>query len=382
MFKKIKNSFLLTISLATVCGLVAGVCGEIVTRAYILNDFSFPYLSQEVNLSNLNNNQSSLIIRDPKKVVVNQDVKVEETINSLSSSLVSVFKEITPKTGADVLKPDFYSLDNPLFLGLVITSDGWVMSTLPTDIKKDFAAKGYVVVAADRKIYKIDKITILKNAPSDIIFFHLAEATNLPVRKIVPRAELALGQSLIVIDNHNNVWPTNLSSFKKTPDVLSSDSLNARLSLANNSEAVQNNSFIFNLSGDLTALIGSNKEIVPAFILNTYWQSFGNKNLAVSPSLGVNYLDLSLVRIPTVNMSKGALIYPAADKVSVVKDSPAGLAGLVAGDVITWVDNQEINNINDLADLIAGYKPGDKITLTYIRAGQENQVDVKLVELK
>jgi hypothetical protein len=380
MFKKIKNSFLLTISLATLCGLAAGVCGEIVTRAYVLNDF--PLSQQDLNLSNLNNNRSSLIIQDPKNVVVNQDVKVEETINSLSSSLVSVFKEINPKPGADTLTPDYYSLNNPLFLGLIITSDGWVMSSLPSEIKKDFAAKGYVALSADRKIYKIDKITVLKNVPGDVIFFHLAEASNLAVRKIVPRSGLSLGQSLIVIDNHNNVWPTNLSSFKKTPDILSSDSLNASLALANNSEAAQKNSFIFNLSGDLSALVGSNKEIIPAFAFSTYWQSFNSKELTVSPFLGVNYLDLSVVRIPNINLIKGALIYPAADKVAIVKDSPADLAGLTAGDIITWIDNQEINSANDLADIIAGYKSDTKITVTYLRAGQEKQVDLKLSELK
>ena len=382
MLKKIKNSFLLTISLATFCGLIAGVCGEVFMRAYIFSDYSSPYSNQEVNLSDLNNNRSSLIIRDPKKVVVNQDLKVEETINSLSSSMVGIFKEISSKTNTDTMKPGYYSLDNPLFLGLIITSDGWIMSSVPAEIKKDFSSKGYVVVSSDRKIYKIDKVNTIKNAPSDVIFFHLAEVSNLSVRKIVPRSELSLGQSLIVIDNHNNVWPTNLSSFKKTPDILNSDSLNASLSLANNSEAVQKNSFIFNLSGDLTALVGSNKEIVPAFLFNSYWQSFGNKELSASPSLGVNYLDLSANRIPNVNLSKGALIYLGADKVAVVKDSPAALAGLMLGDIITWVDNQELNNVNDLADLISTYKPGDKITITYLRSGQEKQVDLKLAEIK
>ncbi len=378
-----KNSFLLTISLATFCGMLAGFCGAMLVRAYVFNDSYSPYTNQELNLNNLNNlSRSGLVIRDPKKVVVNQDVKLEETINSFSTSLVSVFKEIPKKINADVLVPEYYSLDKPLFIGLVVTSDGWVMSSLPVDLKEEFNIKSYVVIASDRKIYKIDKINVIKNSLGDVIFFHLAEASNLPVRKIVPRSELSLGQSLVVFDNNNNVWPTNLSSFKKTPDVLSSDYLNARLVLSNNSDSIQKNSFIFNLSGDLVAVVGANKEIIPAFSYGSYWQGFSNKELLASPFLGVSYLDLSLVRIPNISLNKGALIYQNKDKVSVVKNSPAFSAGLVLGDVITWVNNQEVDSSNDLADLIANYKPGEKITLTYLRGGQERQVDVKLGELK
>jgi len=381
MLKKIKSNFYLLVILIVLCGLVSGVCGELLARAYISNDLSSPYLNQEVNLSDLNNNRSNLIISDPKKVVVNQDVKITETINSLAPSMVSVFKEI-PKTASDPLKPEYYALNNPLFLGLVMTSDGWVMATLPSDLKGSFAIKGYVAIGADRKIYSIDKITVLNNLPGDVIFFHLSNASNLAVRKISVRSELALGQSLLVIDNHNNAWPTTLSSFKKTPDVLSSDSMNARLALANNSDAIQKNSFVFDLSGDLTAIIGANKEIIPAFAYTTYWQSFDKKVLVARPSLGVNYLDLSASRLPGLNLDKGALLYPGSDKVAIVKNSAAANAGFVAGDIISWIDNQEINSANDLADIIATYNPGDKITITYIRDGQEKAVDVKLGELK
>jgi len=381
MSSKIKKDTILIISLSVICGLAAGIFGEIITRIYFLSDLSLPYSNQEVNLANLNNANSNFIIQDPKKVVINQDQKISETIGSLSTSIVSVFEEINSKTNTDLTKPDYYSLDKPLFLGLIMTSDGWVMSSLSGEMKKDFAAKGYVVVASDRKVYKIDKISVLKDLPGDIIFFHLAEATNLSVRKTAPRSELALGQSLIVIDNQNNAWPTTLASFKKTPEILNSDSLNARLELASNSDAVQENSLVFNLSGDLVAIINADKEVTPAFAYDSYWQSLWKTGGAVRPFLGVNYLDLSSAKIPSRNLDKGALIYPS-DKVAVVKGSPAALAGLIVGDVITWIDNQELNKVNDLADLIATYKFGDKITISYLRDGQDKQVDVTLGKLK
>lgn len=370
------------IALFTICGIFAGILGTLITKLYFTDSSYLPYFDKELDLNNLNNNHSGLIIRDPKKVVVNQDLKIEETINSLSSSLVSVFKETPEKNNDDKNKPNYYSLEKPLFIGLVITSDGWVMSSLPDDIKENFNLKSYLAISADRKVYRIDKINILKDTTGDVIFFHLADANNLPVRKIVPRAELSLGQSLLVIDNGKNVWPTNLSSFKKSSNVLNSDSLSAFLDLANNSEAKQRNSFIFNFGGDLVAVIGADKSIVPAFTYSGYWQDFNKPGTISQPFLGINYLDLATAKILDINLNKGALIYPDSNKVAVIKGSPAAVSGLVAGDIITWVNNQEIDNTNDLADLVTKYKAGDKVTLSYMRDNQERQIDVQLGALK
>lgn len=81
------------------------------------------------------------------------------------------------------------------------------------------------------------------------------------------------------------------------------------------------------------------------------------------------------------NLDKGALIYPRG-KVAVLENSPAQKAGLQEGDIITWINNRELDKQNDLADVIATYKSGDKITVSYWRDGQEKQVDLILGEFK
>lgn len=375
MIKKIKDNFLLLIVFFTICGLIAGILGTLLTRLYFLEDSS-SYFSQELNLNQLNNTRSSLIIRDPKKVVVNQDVKVEETLGSIERSLVSVFKEIPEEADG------YYPLEDPLFVGLIITDDGWVIASLPKNIRDNFNAKLYTVITSDRKTYQVDKINILKDYAGDVVFFHLEGATNLPVRKIVPRSELSLGQSLLVVDSKKNTWPTNLSSLKRSADVLSSDSLNAFLELANNLEKDQENSFVFNLAGDLVAVIGSDKEIVPAFTYINYWQDFAKPEASSRPFLGVNYLNLSAVKISGLDSTKGALIYKKSGQAALVKNSPAALAGLQEGDIITWVNNQEVNQENDLGDLLARYKAGDVVTISYLRDNLEKQIDITLGELE
>lgn len=57
-----------------------------------------------------------------------------------------------------------------------------------------------------------------------------------------------------------------------------------------------------------------------------------------------------------------------AQVLEVVADSPASAAGVQVGDVITAVDDQTLEDGASLADLIGGYAPGDEVTLTVVRA--------------
>jgi putative serine protease PepD len=68
----------------------------------------------------------------------------------------------------------------------------------------------------------------------------------------------------------------------------------------------------------------------------------------------------------------------AARLVGVVEDSPANRAGLQSGDEVTKVDGNEIETGDDLRAAIDAKKPGDKITLTIERAGDERTVQVTL----
>ncbi len=64
----------------------------------------------------------------------------------------------------------------------------------------------------------------------------------------------------------------------------------------------------------------------------------------------------------------------------VVDGTPADRAGLRADDVVVEVDGEPIETGDELREAIDAHKPGDKITLTIRRAGDERTVEVTLGE--
>ena len=56
----------------------------------------------------------------------------------------------------------------------------------------------------------------------------------------------------------------------------------------------------------------------------------------------------------------------------------AAKAGLRAGDIVTKLDSTTISGQTDLSGVIDGKKPGDKMTVTYIRAGKTHTTLVTL----
>ncbi|AFM39961.1 trypsin-like serine protease with C-terminal PDZ domain [Desulfosporosinus acidiphilus SJ4] len=75
------------------------------------------------------------------------------------------------------------------------------------------------------------------------------------------------------------------------------------------------------------------------------------------------------------NLPQGAYIS------SVSPGGPAAKAGLQTGDIITKINNQEVQNSADLVHDLYQYQVGDAVTVTYIRNGQTNQVQVTLGEI-
>lgn len=67
---------------------------------------------------------------------------------------------------------------------------------------------------------------------------------------------------------------------------------------------------------------------------------------------------------------------------SVTKESAASKAGLKEGDVITKVNDKAIVTPDDLSSVIKKHKPGEKVTVTYLRDKAENKATAELGKWK
>ena len=71
---------------------------------------------------------------------------------------------------------------------------------------------------------------------------------------------------------------------------------------------------------------------------------------------------------------QGALI------TSVDDESPAAGAGVEVGDVVVAIDDSAIDGSAGVIAAIRDHSPGDAITVTVVRDGEERTLDVTLVE--
>jgi serine protease Do len=67
---------------------------------------------------------------------------------------------------------------------------------------------------------------------------------------------------------------------------------------------------------------------------------------------------------------------------TVCRKSPAECAGMRAGDLITRVGDTPVGHQLDLERALLGLKPGERVPLTVIRAGAEEQIDLPLAAMR
>ena len=80
----------------------------------------------------------------------------------------------------------------------------------------------------------------------------------------------------------------------------------------------------------------------------------------------------AMLGVITEGDDKGAQIQ------SITKESAAEKAGLKKGDIITKIDNRKIDGAEDVTDAIRAHKPGDKVSITYLRDEKEYKATAEL----
>lgn len=102
----------------------------------------------------------------------------------------------------------------------------------------------------------------------------------------------------------------------------------------------------------------------------------GNRNHLFAPENGFTFNnapnDNAFLGVLSAKTDKGVVIN------NVLDSSSAKRAGLEKGDIITKVNDKEITSPEDLRTAIQSYKPGDNVTINYLRDGKKKSVKVGL----
>lgn len=372
--KKPTNLFIVILS-ALIFGAIAGGLTSLIASAYLGKSLTSLVDSKEVDIANSVYNKANLVIRDAKKVVVSQDVKIEETASSLQPVLVSAFKNSDN---------NYYILENADAFGLILSSDGWVLLNGLKDATPPEIIKSYSVVSSDKKVYGVDKAYALKiTGDGNVVLAHLKGATNLPVRQMAGSYNLKPGTSVILLSSDGKTLLSSIVTKKRPSVLLSSDRPDVSLELANTITPEFKNALIFNLGGDFVGWVDSNLKVRPNYTFLPAWRAFIAKAKLVFPSLGVNYLNLASIKAPALKIDKGAwLITNDSTHPAIISGGVAEHAGLREGDVITRINNQELDQNNDLAEFLSSYLAGETVNITYDRGGITSELEIVLGEAK
>lgn len=357
------------------------ILGSIFWSSFVYSERSLDFLNfnKDINLSSPQYNNAGFIIQDPRRVYISQDLKIEENLSYFEEAVLGVFlkKNKTDKTkGAD------YIIGNEILSGLVISNDGWILlnslgnNNIATKImqNKDL----YVAVfKKDNKIFEIEEVVGLSS--SGLYLLKIKNYNNFPVKNFVNVSNLRNGQSLLAYNFSGQILVNFLNSIDSGLNPKFSGKYENNMLLSFPLSVDFKNSFIFNLNGDLLALVDENLKVLPIHDFYPYIFSFLKNNNVQVFDLGVYYIDLREI-VSEDLPAYGALIYnnnlatPA-----VVKGSLAEQVGLKEGDIITRINNYEVNNYASLNDVWNNFIVNDKLIFSVLRNNEviNLKIDVK-----
>jgi len=363
---------------------ILGIVSTYASLAYV-----FPFLEEkgiDLNLPSVKQN------KDPVKIIE----RVEEKSYVEDSSIINVVEQvsgavvsITSKTYSRGYFGQIYSTEGG-GTGFIISSNGKVLTN--KHVVKDLNAK-YKVLTKDGQLFDVKEISL--DPYSDLAVITIVDKdgnvpTSLPVIKIGRSNKLKPGQRVVAIGNalgkYDNSVTTGVISATGRK-ILASDNRGLKEELKGliQTDAAINpgNSGgpLLNLNGEVIGIntaVASGENIgfaIPIDDIRPVLRSIEEFGEIKRPYLGVSYrlLNKKIVDVLDVDIDEGALLL--GDKrmnISAVEPgSPADIAGLKEGDIITEVDNDKVTEENTLLDLLRNYIPNEQITLRVYRKRED-----------
>ena len=267
--------------------------------------------------------------------------------------------------------------------GVIISADGYIV----TNNHVVDGADELMVTLNDNKEYSARIIGA--DATTDLALIKI-DAKNLPAIVIANSDNAKVGEWVLAVGNplglNNTVTAGIVSAKARTmgQGVSSMIQTDAAINQGNSGGALVNvRGELIGINAMLASPNGSNIGYgfaIPTSIMNKVvddLKQYGNVQRAMIGIQGsdVNdYVDMEKEKGNEVDLGTMEGIYIA----NVVDDGAAAEAGLEKGDVITHIDGQKVSKFGELTNIIAQKRPGDKITISYLRDKKKKEATLTL----
>jgi serine protease Do len=255
--------------------------------------------------------------------------------------------------------------------GVIMSGDGYII----TNNHVVDGAADINVTLSNRKSYKA---TVIGADPNTDLAVIKIDANSLPYMMLGNSDEVKLGQWVMAVG-----YPLNLD-VTVTAGIVSAKARSIGINKSDRAiESFIQTDAAVNPGNSGGALINTNGELIG---INSAIASPTGSYAGYSYAIPVNIVKKAVndlikfgaVQRAYIGITMGDKDGPGVYVNDVATDGAAQAAGLKKGDFITKINDASVSSAPEIQDQVSRYKPGDKISVTYMRNGKESVVNLTL----
>jgi S1-C subfamily serine protease len=364
MISRQRQIFLLIIFLSLLAGATAGLVASTITNTSLDNYASALFQGQPIGLPAAQHSANS-----------NYDDAVATVRAVAAKSIVTIMRTSLDSRFAS----SWQNSNTALGYGVVVSADGWVL------------LRGEVVASQKNVLRNVDLwIEGVRYTPTQLIADDLTdamlikiEANNLTPVAFAASEELSAGAAVIGAIGEHAILATTIDNTRLSNGLSVAEAEHFAYDWQIASTVLPSLP-IFNYRGELVAL-GGEVTAIPLHYLASFVKNVMRSGTTNHAGLGAFVVDiegvLNLDEQLRQGQSHGALLaVPPNGAAAVLASGPAGLAGLVTGDIITEIDGIQVDHEHTLAELLRLYAPGETAGFTVMHAGTSKTVMITFVD--
>lgn len=311
------------------------------------------------------------------------------TITQEESTIAAVAEKVGPSVVSIVTETQIQSYYGTTSgegagTGIIVSEDGYVM----TNNHVIDGATTVSVIDSEGALY--DDVEVIGRDPlNDIAFLKINSTDTFTPAELGNSSSIRVGQQVVAIGNalgqYSNTVTSGIVSGTGRPVTASSgygdsESLTDLIQTDASINSGNSGGPLVNMSGQViginTAIVEDANGIGFSIPINSTKGVLAEVLATGEVSrayLGVNYLSVTpdVAREYDLPVNYGAYVYASQGANAVASGSPAAEAGLQTNDIILKINDETIGEDGGLSSIIGQYRPGDTVTITYLRDGKE-----------